>query len=393
MIPLQQRQEVFQWVDEAVRSGASRGKACAVLGLSVRSLQRWVCASPEGQQVGADLRPQRVQQPGNALTAEERQAFLSAANAPEYGDLPPSQIVPRLADAGIYIASESTLYRLLHAVGQVAHRRPERAATARTKPRALSATGPNQLVSWDITYLPTLVHGIFLYLYVFLDVFSRKIVAWQVHTEESQHHASALLRDHVERTGIARDTLTLHSDNGAPMKGATLLATLQRLGVARSFSRPAVSNDNPYSEALFRTLKYRPDHPVEPFADLAAARAFVEQLVDWYNHEHRHSAIGYVTPDQRHQGADQALLDARHALYQRAREKNSNRWSGQTRNWSRTTVVHLNPQSAQPGSAAEHDRSSRARDKKGPMKGPVAGGAPTATRSVRSHADTLTTAL
>jgi putative transposase len=376
MIALEQRRKVFQWVEEAVQAGARRDAACAVLGLSVRSLQRWVGGAVDGAlQIRVDRRPQRVQQPGNALTLAERQAFLAAANSPEYGHLPPSQIVPRLADTGVYIASEATLYRLLRAAGQLTHRRAERPAKARTKPRALSATAPNQLVSWDITYLPTLVHGMFLYLYVFLDVFSRKIVAWQVHTEESQDHASALVRDYVERTGIAPGALTLHSDNGAPMKGATLLATLQWLGVARSFSRPAVSNDNPYSEATFRTLKYRPDYPIAPFADLSAARVFVERLVRWYNDEHRHSAIGYVTPAQRHDGADQALLEARHQVYQKARARHRNRWSGQTRNWSRTTIVHLNPQSAGPGGAARHVRSGRGRDKKGPHMGPVAGGA------------------
>ena len=227
---------------------------------------------------------------------------------------------------------------------------PERRAHPRSTPRTLSATAPNQLVSWDITYLPTLIRGIYLYLYVFLDVFSRKIVAWQVFEQESQEHASALFKDYVWRAQIAPGELTVHSDNGAPMKGATLIATFEQLGVARSLSRPSVSNDNPYSEALFRTLKYRPENPVEPFHNLVAARAFADPLVRWYNHEHRHSAISFVTPAQRHTSADQQLLDQRHEIYRAARAKHPTRWSRETRNWRRRERVHLNAEKTQKGS-------------------------------------------
>ena len=350
MISHSQRLEVLQWVDEAVVSGCRRASACELLGLTVRSLQRWVDRSADATPVcRADGRPLRVQQPANRFSDAERAALLAAANEPQFGDLPPSQIVPRLADAGRYLGSESTLYRCLREALQLTHRRPERPAQLRTKPRALSATAPNQLISWDITYLPTQIRGIYLYLYVFIDVFSRKIVAWQVFERECQDHASAMFRDYVSRTGIAAGQLTLHSDNGAPMKGATLIAALEQLGVARSLSRPSVSNDNPYSEALFRTLKYRPQYPVEAFPDLAAARAFADLLVQWYKHEHRHSAIHFVTPAQRHDGVDQQLLDQRHALYQAARAKHPSRWSGKTRNWIRRERVHLNPENPEKG--------------------------------------------
>lgn len=153
-----------------------------------------------------------------------------------------------------------------------------------------------------------------------------------------------LMRDICRREGIAPGQVVLHSDNGSPMKGATMLATLRELGVASSFSRPAVSNDNPYSEALFRTLKYRPRYPRKPFTSLLAARAWVGEFVRWYNTEHRHSAIGFVTPEQRHDGRDRDLLERRHALYQAAREKHPERWSGKTRNWTRVEEVFLNPQ-------------------------------------------------
>ena len=353
MIPLEQRLIVLRLITDAIASGSRRGSACAVLGLSERSLQRWVAAPVDAAPIcHADARPLRLQQPANRFSDVERATLLAAANEPQFGALPPSQIVPRLADAGRYLGSESTLYRCLREALQLTHRRPERCAHPRSKPRALSATAPNQLISWDITYLQTLVHGIYLYLYVFMDVFSRKIVAWQVFEHESQTHASAIFHDYVCRTGIAPGQLTLHSDNGAPMKGATLIATLEQLGVARSLSRPSVSNDNPYSEALFRTLKYRPEHPTKPFRDLAEARAFAEILVHWYNQDHRHSAISFVTPAQRHDGNDQQLLDQRHALYQAARARHPARWSGNTRNWSRPKRVHLNPEKPENGATA-----------------------------------------
>jgi putative transposase len=152
-----------------------------------------------------------------------------------------------------------------------------------------------------------------------------------------------LLRDLCHREGIQPKQLILHSDNGSPMKGATMLATLQQLGMMPSLSRPAVSNDNPYSESLFKTLKYRPTYPLKPFAKVTAARDWVTGLVEWYNHEHRHSTIRFVTPVQRHEGLDAKLLTQRKAVYETARAKNPRRWSGTTRNWQRIQAVHLNP--------------------------------------------------
>ncbi|MDZ4155411.1 MAG: DDE-type integrase/transposase/recombinase [Methylococcales bacterium] len=194
-----------------------------------------------------------------------------------------------------------------------------------------------------ISYLPTTVKGQFYYLYLVLDVFSRKIVGWQVFAEESSQLASQLMRDICQSEGISAQQVTLHSDNGSPMKGATMLATLQQLGIAASFSRPAVSNDNPYSASLFKTLKYRPDYPLKAFKDLTCARQWVSTLLDWYNHEHRHSGIRFVTPAKRHQGLDRQILTHRHQLYQAARQANPQRWQGQTRNWTTIDRVLLNP--------------------------------------------------
>jgi len=339
MTVLEERQRVIELVKEATAAGARQDPACAVLGLSPRTLQRW----QDGEAVCADQRPSRQYEPPHKLTADERAELLAVANSEEFGQLPPSQIVPRLADQGRYLASESTFYRVLRAANQLAHRRSERPAQSRTKPKAICATAPNQVYSWDITYLPAAIRGQFFYLYLFLDLFSRKIVGWQVYAEESSALASELLRDLCQREGVPPNQVILHSDNGGPMKGATMLATLQALGVMPSFSRPAVSNDNPYSESLFKTLKYRPAYPLKPFADLAAARQWVAGLVDWYNHEHRHSAIRFVTPAQRHAGLDGALLERRKVVYEAARARNPLRWRGPTRNWQRIHAVHLNP--------------------------------------------------
>jgi transposase InsO family protein len=183
-----------------------------------------------------------------------------------------------------------------------------------------------------------------------MDVFSRKIVGWQVYAEESSAQASEVLKDICAREAIRPGQVILHSDNGGPMKGATMLATLQALGVMPSLSRPAVSNDNPFSESLFKTLKYRPAYPLEAFDTLFAARTWVAGLVRWYNHEHRHSAIRFVTPAQRHANLDQHILNRRAALYESARQRNPLRWKGPTRNWQPIHVVHLNPDRADPDS-------------------------------------------
>jgi len=339
MITLPERQIVVTLLSEAKLAGARQQPACAVLGLSVRTVQRW---QAEGE-VSPDQRLTRCFEPTNKLSEVERSALLERANSAEFGHLPPSQIVPRLADRGEYLASESTFYRVLRANQQLRRRRADRAAQPRHKPRALCATEPNQLYSWDITYLPTGTRGLFFYLYLFVDLFSRKIVGWQVYEEESSHLASDLMRDIARREHLAPGQVILHADNGGPMKGATMLATLQALGVIPSFSRPAVSNDNPYSESLFKTLKYRSVYPDTPFANLLAARTWVADFVRWYNHEHCHSAIKFVTPAKRHAGLDAAILRQRTAVYEAAKLRCPQRWSGATRNWQPVNIVHLNP--------------------------------------------------
>lgn len=330
---------IQELIAEAVTAGARRQAACEVLGLTARTLERWG-DHDEDRRHG----PNTV--PANKLSDAERRKLVAIATNPEYRDQSPKQIVPRLADRGEYLASESTFYRVLHAENMQRHRSRSRPAVSR--PHEHLANAPWQVASWDITYLRSLVRGQFYYLYLIEDVWSRKILGWDVHAVESADLAASLVeRIRGEAGDIDLAGWVLHSDNGAPMKGATMLATLQRLGVVPSFSRPSVSDDNPFSEALFRTLKYCPEYPATGFASIDAARAWVAQFVDWYNHEHLHSGIGYVTPADRHAGRDIALLGARRDVYNRARRRHPERWASKTRPWQRPTKVTLNPENHQ----------------------------------------------
>ena len=171
----------------------------------------------------------------------------------------------------------------------------------------------------------------------------RKIVGWDVHNCESMEKSSQLVRKICMRENIQENQLHLHADNGGSMKGATMLVTLQKLGVIPSFSRPSVSNDNPYSESLFKTLKYCPEYPSEGFTDIEAAKAWVEKFVSWYNNIHKHSGIKFVTPVEKHSGLDEEILEKRKLVYKKAQQKNPIRWSGEIRNWDYVQEVNLNP--------------------------------------------------
>ena len=335
---METRQSIIHLVSEACQQGASQAKACKALEVSERTLQRWK-TSPDQ----LDKRVNPTHTPSNKLSEFERERVVRVCNLPEYADLPPCKIVPKLADKGEYIASESTIYRILKEESQLAHRLKSKPKREIKKPDALVATAGNQVYSWDITYLPTATKGVFYYLYLVMDVYSRKIVGWQIYEQENSEFAADLMIDICQREGIAKDQVVLHSDNGSPMKGATMLSTLQSLGIMPSFSRPSVSNDNPYSESLFRTLKYRPEYPEKPFETLNAARQWVEGFVQWYNYEHMHSSIKFVTPVQRHTGEDKAILKRRKAVYVQAKKRHPERWRGDTRNWSHEGEVYLNP--------------------------------------------------
>lgn len=330
--------KAIELISEAVNSGARKCKACEVIDISQRTLQRW--EKPGGLQ---DSRKNAVKEPVNKLSIEERQEIIKICNRAEYANLPASQIVPAMADKGEYIASESTFYRVLREASQVNHRGRASAPKNVHKPTGYKATGANQVWSWDITYLSTTIKGVFFYLYLIMDIYSRKIVGWEIHENESSAHAAILFQKAHLSEGIAGKEIILHSDNGSPMKGATMLGMLQKLGVVPSFSRPSVSNDNPFSESLFRTMKYRPEYPAKPFDTVSESRKWVLNFVRWYNHEHRHSALKFVTPNERHTGKDNAVMVSRKEVYAIAKARHPERWSRDTRNWDLPEEVWLNP--------------------------------------------------
>ena len=344
MIDLEDRQTLAREIEAAHQAGARLRLACEVAGIDVRTLQRW--KAHEGL-VSGDGRPDAVRPtPAHALTPAERQQILHVANEPRFADMPAARIVPMLADAGVYVASESSFQRVLREHGQTRHRGRAKAPRKSRPPTTHVATAPRQVWCWDMTYLPAAVTGRWFYLYLILDVYSRKIVGFEVHDSDDADHAAHLLKRTALAEGIHAmlSKPVLHGDNGSTLKATTVLAMLHWLGVKPSYSRPRVSDDNPFVESLFRTAKYRPEFPTKGFADLDDARAWAAHFVRWYNHEHRHSGIRYDSPAQRHAGDDTAILAARHALYRQARERNPRRWSGATRNWTPIGAVTLNPE-------------------------------------------------
>jgi len=344
MIGLEDRQALARDIEAAHAAGARLRPACETAGIELRTLQRW--KAQEGLTTG-DGRPQAVRPiPSHALSSEERARLLAVANEPRFAAVPPARIVPQLADEGVYLASESSFARVLREHGQNARRGRAKPPKATRPPTTHIATAVREVWCWDMTYLLAVVMGRWFHLYLILDLYSRKIVGWEVHESDDADHAAHLVR----RTALAEGIATmlakpvLHGDNGSTLKATTVLAMLNWLGVKPSYSRPRVSDDNAYAESLFRTAKYRPEFPAKGFADLDEARAWAAGFAHWYNHDHRHSGIRYVSPAQRHAGEDQAILAARHALYTRARALNPARWSGATRNWSPIAAVTLNPE-------------------------------------------------
>lgn len=336
LITEQDKVSAIQLLKEACNAGCRLKPACKILELDIRTLQRW-----NKEDNLKDKRRGPLTAPSNKLSDAERANILVVVNSPEYRNQPPSQIVPNLADKGEYIGAESTIYRVLHANKMMRHRSAVRPRTHR-KPDELSATKPNQLWSWDITYMTSNIRGKYFYLYLFLDIFSRKIVGFDVFDEQSAELASDVVSRAYRAEGLRAGDITLHADNGGPMKGSMMLATLQHLGVVTSFSRPAVSNDNPYSESMFRTLKYCPKYPDKPFTSTEMAQEWVIRFVHWYNNIHQHSGINFVTPNTRHDEKDKEILEKRAQIYEIAKKKNPSRWTGKTRDWSPVKEVQLN---------------------------------------------------
>jgi putative transposase len=344
MTRLEDRQSLMDEIAQAHAAGARLAPACALAGIDLRTLQRWRGTGGSAQ---GDRRPDADRPtPAHALSAAERAQIIAVANEPRFAETPPARIVPALADEGIYIASEASFHRVLRAHGQMNRRGRAQPPQTSRPPTTHIATRPGEVWCWDVTFLPARVQGRWFYLYLILDLYSRKIVGFEVHDTDTAEHAAHLARRTAFAEGVPAMTVrpVLHGDNGATLKATTVLAMLHWLGIKPSYSRPRVSDDNAFAEALFRTAKYRPDFPLRGLADLDAARQWAACFVHWYNQEHRHSAIRYVTPAQRHAGQDHSLLEARHALYEDARRRHPRRWSGSTRNWTPIDAVTLNPE-------------------------------------------------
>lgn len=323
----------MELIQEAVNAGAKKWRCCNVMDISLRTYQRWERGDIHDRRKGA------VKTVFRKLTEEERKQVITVACSPENKDRTPHEIVPILAENGHYLASESSFYRILREVAMINHRADSRPASASNRPPELAATGPNQVWCWDITYLRSPVTGMFYYAYVIEDIFSRMIVGWEISTEESAEIAAALFARICLGRGLSG--IKLHSDNGNPMKGATMLALLYRLSIMPSFSRPRVSNDNPYIESFFKTVKYTAGYP-KCFGDIGHARSWFADFVDWYNTKHRHSAIGFVTPAQRHDGSAGGVYAARNETYQKAKASHPERFVNGTKVWRGPEAVYLN---------------------------------------------------
>jgi len=301
------------------------------LGLSVATYYR-------RQQPAAPPSPRPT--PARALSPEERQVVLGTLHEPRFVDRAPAEIVATLMGEGTYRCSERTMYRILEEEHELRERRDQLRHPAYAKPE-LMATAPNQVWSWDITKLMTHVKFHYLYLYVVMDIFSRHVVGWLLAEHENGRLAERLVRETCHKQGV--NPVTLHSDRGAPMRSKPLVQLLSALDIARSYSRPQVSNDNPFSEAAFKTLKYHPTFP-DRFGGLDDGLMFCRSFFPWYNTEHHHSALQYLTPSDVHHGRAEQVLQQRHQLMLQAYQAHPERFvGGAPRLRQLDRVVYLNP--------------------------------------------------
>lgn len=338
----EERDNAMILLKEGREAGLTIKAVADLLGICERTLRRWWLAI-RGQGFSIDGRKGAPRKVAHKFSEAERQKVIDTVNDPRFADLPPAQIVAILAEEKRYIGSEMTIYRIMREEGLLNHRGRSRQPRQPREVPKLTATGIHQVLAWDITLIPGPVKGQYYYLYMVMDVWSRRILGAEVHERE----CSLLARDFFDRIcrdeGIGSGTsTTLHSDNGGPMRSYKLAAKMKEIGISLSFSRPRVSNDNAYPESLFRTLKYHQSYPTRRFRSLDAVRCWVDSFVEWYNGVHRHSGIKYVTPNQRHFGEAHAICTTRQQTYERAREENPLRWSGPTRCWKQPEVVQIN---------------------------------------------------
>jgi len=296
-----------------------RSAACTALGVSRSSVHRRLV-----RLAGRGRAPRPRSRPPRALAAFERQRVLDLLREPRFADLAPAEVYATLLDEGVYRCSIRTMYRLLAEHGEVRERRDQLRHPVYQKPELL-AQAPNQVWSWDITKLMGPMKWSYYYLYVILDIFSRRVVGWCVADAESATLFKALFDDTIAKQVIPPGPLTLHADRGGPMKAKATAFLLADLGVTKSHSRPHTSNDNPFSEAHFKTLKYQPEFP-KRFGSLEDAKAFCRDFFTWYNQDHHHAGIGLMTPDQVHHGQADAVHAARQETLDRAFRINPERF-------------------------------------------------------------------
>jgi putative transposase len=304
----------------AIELSPSVGRAVACRALAIPRASFYRALAPQPTPTAAPVRPT----PARALTETERQTALAYLRSERFMDQAPHQVYAALLDEGIYLCSPRTMYRLLDEHGEVRERRDQLRHPTYQKPE-LVATRPNQVWSWDITKLRGPLKWTYFYLYVILDLFSRYVAGWMVAPRESAELAKKLIQESLDRQGISAGQLHLHADNGPAMTSKTLALKLADLGVTKSHSRPYVSDDNPFSESQFKTLKYRPEFP-DRFGSLEHARAHCQGFFHWYNHEHHHSGIALLTPHMVHYGLAAEVLDNRQRVLTAAFQQHPERF-------------------------------------------------------------------
>jgi len=332
----EEKQELLNFVNFYVILGVvSLAKFCEYLGVSKRTIQRWNHFGVQDKRKGAKKIVARK------LTEEERDEIYKTSCSVEYKDWNPLEIYNSLLDKSLYLASESTFYRILRDHKAIAHRQESKEGSKRKKPEELKATAKNQVYMWDITWLKTSVQGIYHYAYVIEDLYDRSIVGWSIHNNENDVHAKNLFELVTQREKA--HPKFIHSDNGNAMKGITLVAFYYRLGIIPSFSRPRVSDDNPYIESFFKTLKYKCGYP-RFFTSIEHARIWFADFIDWYNNEHMHSGLQYVTPNQKRNGAHYAIFSNRNRVITEAKNKYPARWGNrETKKYLARSEEVLNP--------------------------------------------------
>lgn len=287
-------------------------KTCAAVGVKAACEGLGVSRATYYRRRKGAVKLPKMKRSHRRLNEAEEQAVLEVLNSEAYADMAPPEVYADLLDKGLYLCSVSTMYRLLHAAKEVKERRHQRRQVEYHKPELL-ARGPNQVWSWDITKVRGPYAGCFYNLYVLLDVYSRYVVGWVLAERESGEQARALFEASLRREDIGPEELTVHSDRGKSMRSHEVVEFLSRWDVARSYSRPHVSNDNPYSESQFHTLKYRPGYP-KRFGSIEDARYYMQGFFAWYNEEHRHSGIAYMTPSAVHHGRAAEVQQDRQAV-------------------------------------------------------------------------------